>query len=139
MTENLIRRPQHLDVPSEPQVFSEREALDVLALEWLMKAELKTHAYLTFAEAVRYAAWCLGKIPEKLGTQIPQNMPGDLIDPFLKGVGVVIKKKAYPEADKLWRNGFYVYKNKEIKYFVSFPPLMRQKDHKFEIRTNFKE
>ena len=137
--EPLIKRPQHLDVPTEPQVFSAREAEDVIALEWLMKTELKTKIFDKHDEAVRFGAWCLGMIPLKLGVVMPQNIPSDLVPPFLKSFGVVIKKKMYPEEDRTWRNGFYIYKDNDIKYFVSFPPLMRAKDHRFEIKTNLKE
>lgn len=102
-------------------IMNKREITDVEALGYIIPKEAKETIFNSKAKAEAFMICEVGRVPERLGIDMPGNIPGHLVASFLKGFGVnVVTKTMYPNQE-FWRNGFYIYKDGDLKFFISIP------------------
>lgn len=103
-----------------PQVLNQEEARDIDALDWLLK-KAKLFRFGKKAEAEAFVIMNIGNAPERLGVQVPQISSPEMLKAYLLGQGVNVVPKRYPLKEDFWRNGYYIYKDGELKIFISIP------------------
>lgn len=100
--------------------------LDEDNFQHLEERECREYQFDTPDKAKHFMGRCFDTAMKKCGVKVAPGMPGKMIERLMEINNVKVENRKYPEDELIYVDGIYIYKNREIAYFISVPHIPKE-------------